>query len=202
MDGQDWTGVAVIQFARESLTAALINEMMPLLREHWKEVAHFADIPLDVDVDAYLTAEAFGQVRCFTARDRTPGSDWTREDVAPLVGYAVYFVRPNPHYRGSVQAVQDVLYLHPSVRGGTGFRFIAYCDAQLRAEGVQAVYQHVKVAHDFGKLLARQGYEMVDTIWAKRLDAPPALDPATYRVMRDPSASSPFVGAYHDEDGG
>lgn len=162
-------------FTREPLHHALIDEMMPLLEAHWQEVAHYSDIPLDVDVETYLAAEASGAVRCFTARFAEGDS---------LAGYAVYTVRHNPHYRGSLQAVQDVLYLHPSVRGGMGFKFIAWADEQLRGEGVQAVYHHVKVAHDFGKLLARQGYEMVDTIWAKRLDLPEGVSPFDVAMVR------------------
>lgn len=167
-------------FAHEPLTRALIDEMMPLLREHWKEVAHYQDIPLDVDVETYLAAEASGVVRCYTARIRSepPGvpvmvvsrSGQRQCADGDLVGYAVYFVRPNPHYVGSIQAAQDVLYLHPSVRGGTGYKFIAWCDEQLRAEGTQVVLHHVKLAHDFGRLLLRQGYEAIETIYAKRLD--------------------------------
>lgn len=164
-----------LTFQRETLTSALIAEMLPLLEAHWSEVAHFADIPLEVDEAAYLHGEASGQIRCFTAYQevRMPGCFYPGET---LVGYAVYLVRPNPHYKSSIQASQDVLYLHPSVRGN-GSKFVAWCDDQLRSEGVQAVYHHVKVKHDFGKLLERQGYEKVDEIWAKRLDHPvSALD--------------------------
>ena len=148
-----------VAFAREPLTSALLDEALPLLRAHWAEIAHYPDIPLEVDAQTYERSEAAGIVRCFTAR--TAGA---------LVGYALFFVRHAPHYASSLQAVQDVVYLAPAVRGGTGFRFIAWCDAQLAAEGVQAVYHHVKRAHDFGPLLERQGYALVDLIYAKRLD--------------------------------
>lgn len=191
----------MIQFAREPLTDALWDEAMPLLRAHKDEIAHFQDIPLEPDIPLYAANEAAGVLRCFTARDsetfyrdhhscKILGQDgpfytilvdgYECSNVAHrselrlgrLVGYALYFVRANPHYKSSVQAVQDVIYLDPSVRGGTGYKFIAWCDAQLASEGVQAVYHHVKAKHDFGKLLERQGYELVDYIYAKRLDTP------------------------------
>lgn len=152
-------------FAREPLTHALIDEMLPLLRAHWREIATYQDIPLKIDATGYVDAEDAGILRCFTARS-TPQANYA----PPLVGYAVYFVRPHMHYCESVQAVQDVLYLDPSMRGGAGFRLIAWCDDQLRAEGVQVVHHHVKIAHDFGKILERQGYECVERIYAKRLD--------------------------------
>jgi hypothetical protein len=148
-----------IRMQREHLDGTLWDEAMPLLREHWKEVAHYPDIPLDVDTESYERLDEAGAIRCYTARD-----DGT------LVGYALYFVRPNLHYAGSIQAVQDVLYLHPAVRGGTGYRFIRWCDEQLTKQAVQCVYHHVKVIHDFGRLLERQGYEKIDIIYGKRLD--------------------------------
>jgi hypothetical protein len=48
-------------------------------------------------------------------------------------------------------------------------RLIEHADAQLAAEGVQVVFQHVKTAHNFGPLLERLGYEHVENVYAKRL---------------------------------
>ena len=144
---------------RELLTDRLWDEAMPLLIAHWKEIAHYPDIPLDPDRDQYLVLEDAGVIRCFTARDD-----------GKLVGYAVFFVRPALHYASSVQAYQDVLYLDPSVRGGTGYRFIRFCDEQLAKSAIQVVYHHVKQRHNFGPLLERLGYELVDLIFARRLD--------------------------------
>lgn len=159
-----------VAFQRESLTPALWHEAMPLLVAHYQEIAAYQDIPLEPDVSVYAASEAAGIIRCYTARN--PCVIEGCNEPGALVGYALFFVRPNPHYKSSVQAVQDVIYLAPSVRGGTGYRFIAWCDAQLKEEGVQAVYHHVKAAHDFGRLLERQGYDLVDLIYAKRLDVP------------------------------
>lgn len=144
---------------RELLTDALWNEAMPLLVAHWREIAHYPDIILDPDRDQYLALEDLGVIRCFTARLERK-----------LVGYAVFFVRPALHYAGSVQAYQDVLYLDPSVRGGAGIRFVRWCDEQLEKSAIQVVYHHVKHAHNFGPLLERLGYELVDLIYARRLD--------------------------------
>ncbi len=155
-------------FAQEPLSADLWAEAMPLLVAHWAEVAHFKDIPLEPDLAMYRAADLNGAVRVFTVRRTEFVADNVLRDV--LVGYALFTVRPNPHYASSVQAFQDVLYIDPTARGGTGYRFIKWCDEQLRAEGIAAVYQHVKAAHDFGKILERQGYELVDYIYAKRLD--------------------------------
>ena len=135
----------------------VIEEIEPLLQMHWREIAHYQDIPLAPDWEWYRTSPI---VRVFTARDE-----------GRLVGYAVFLVVRNKHYMTSLQGMQDIMFLLPEYRGRTvGPRLIDFCEEQLKAEGVQAVYHHVKRAHDFGPLLERKGYESVDTIYAKRLD--------------------------------
>ena len=154
-----------MRYARERLTPGLLHEALPLLRAHKDEIAHYQDIPLDVAEEKYLAMDLAGTLRVFTARvdDATASLD------NKLVGYAVFFVAPNLHYRGSLQASQDILYMDPAHRG-RGLVFINWCDEQLRQEGVQAVYQHLKVEHDFGRALERLGYVFVDKIYARRLD--------------------------------
>lgn len=145
--------------ARETM-AQVLGEIEPLLQMHFAEIAHYQDIPLDPDMDLYRGVEKAGGLRIFTARDE-----------GRLVGYGVFFVRRAAHYRSSLQAVQDILFVLPEKRGSTvGPRLITHCDNALRTEGVQVVYHHVKEAHDFGSLLKRLGYQLVDHIYARRLD--------------------------------
>jgi hypothetical protein len=151
----------MLTLAREVFTSQLLAEMLPLLERHWEEVAHYPDIRLEVDASAYHAAESAGALRIYTVRDA---------DDRQLIGYAAFFVRPSPHYRSSLQAAQDVIYVSPIARGSTGARLIRFADDELSSEGVQAVYHHVKLAHNWGKLLERAGYEAVDIIYAKRLD--------------------------------
>lgn len=147
-----------MQFQREVATHELFEELMPLLQKHWEEIAHFKDIPLDPDWDIYLKFEEVGAFRLFTARN----------EIGSLIGYSAFFVRPNAHYKTSIQALQDVLFIDPSQRGA-GAKFIIWCDKQLASEGIGAVYHHVKVTHNFGPMLERIGYKLVDLIYAKRL---------------------------------
>lgn len=146
--------------ARE-LFRDVFDEALPLLRAHWAEIASFLDIPLDVDVPRYLAMEESGNLRVFTVRE-----------AGKLVGYAVFVVARNAHYAGSLQAVQDVLYIERSARGALhGLRLLRHCDEALRTEGVQVVVQHVKNKHPtLGVIAQRCGYEPVETIYAKRLD--------------------------------
>jgi len=150
-----------ITFGLELLTE-LWSEIDPLLVAHYEELARFKDIPLAPDKAAYATVENIGMLRTYTVRDD-----------GVLVGYAIFFLRQALHYSTSLQASQDVLFISPAHRGRkTGLEFLTWCDEQLRVEGVQVVYHHVKVdpALDFGPLLIRLGYEQIDAIYGKRLD--------------------------------
>lgn len=148
-----------MKFKREIASESLFEELRPLLFAHWREIAHYQDIELKPDWSTYLKVEEMGCLRVFTARD----------DQEKLIGYAVFMVRPNLHYSDSIQACQDILYVDKE-RRGFGAKFIAWCDRALQAEGVQAVYHHVKREHNFGSLLERMGYQLVDLIYSKRLD--------------------------------
>jgi hypothetical protein len=149
-----------MRFAREPVWD-LWNEVLPLLTAHWKEIARYQDIVLNVDMKLYEMVEDSGGLRVFTARDHA----------YQLIGYACYFVRHNGHYKDSLQAVQDVLYIAPEKRRGwMPVKFIKWCDQQLTADGVQVVHHHVKLAHNFGPVLEHLGYEPVETIYSRRLD--------------------------------
>ena len=140
--------------------AEVWDEAQPLLLDHWTEIAFFRDIPLEPRRDVYDALDGNGTLRIFTARDD-----------GRLVGYAAFVISHHPHYASSKCASQDVLFLLPAYRSaGHGAGLITFADDALRDEGVQLVTQHVKLAFDFGPLLAHLGYTLMETIHVKRLD--------------------------------
>lgn len=154
----------VPQFALETLDEVRAGGIEQLLAQHWQEVAFYKDIPLEPDWELYGATESIGRLRIFTARIR-----------GELVGYAAFLLNRNPHYKSSWQASQDVLFVAPAHRSGKiGAHLILFAERHLRTESppVQVTYQHSKASAelDISPLLERLGYELVDTIWAKRLD--------------------------------
>ncbi len=137
-----------------------LPELEELFAAHWREVARYQDVPLEIDWPFYLAAEARGETRMITARE---GGE--------LVGYALFLLPRHPHYTGLRQARQDILYLAPEHRRGrAGLTLIRVAETRLRAEGVQLVYHHAKPASQMGELLRRLGYELFEEIYARRLD--------------------------------
>lgn len=144
-----------MKFQRED--TSIYEEMRPLLQQHYDEIAHYKDIPLEPDVEGYKRIEELGNLRMFTVRDDNE-----------LIGYSIFFIKHNLHYKSSIQAIQDIVFIRKD-RRGQGREFLQWCDNELKSEGVDVVYHHVKAAHNFGPLLVRQGYELVDYIYGKRL---------------------------------
>lgn len=149
-----------LRFAREKATPALFDELAPLVKEHYGELASFQDIPLDVAVSRYLAIEADGKLRIYVARDAS----------GQFVGYSAFVLYNCTHAASSVRAIQDVIFLQKPFRGrGLGERLVVWCDEQLRADGVDVAYQVTKLSHDFGPMLESVGYTLVDKVYARRL---------------------------------
>jgi len=155
-----WRAQRGLTFQRER-AIDLWEEILPLLVQHKAEIAHYPDIVLDPDIPTYEALDAQGHLRAYTARSG-----------GKLVGYAVFFVRYNMHYRQSLQALQDVLFVDLAVRHGrVGLRLIEYAEDRLRDDGVQVILHHVKVNTPATvQLFLRLGYEPIDQILGKRLD--------------------------------
>lgn len=137
----------------------IYDELLPIIERHYLEVSHYQDIELDIDEESYFKIDRLKLMNVYTART----------DEGELIGYASYFIKHNLHYIKSLQAVQDAIYIKKENRG-FGKSFIDWCDSQLREEGVQVVYHHVKNKLDFGPMLESLGYENIEKIYGRRLD--------------------------------
>lgn len=149
---------AIVSFRRENVKR-IWDDLLPLLDLHYEELAPYKDIPLDPDREFFLKADEAGLIRVFAAREE-----------GALVGYAVYFVRQDIHYKSIKLAQQDLIFVHPERRGRFGIRFIRWCEEQLKGENVRLIMCHAKVHNDFGAVFERLGYKPVDKIYYRRLD--------------------------------
>ncbi len=142
-------------FTEEKISDNL-EEAKPLLLKHWDELEsdHF---PLDPDYDLYLKLETEGRTKTFVARDGN----------GCMVGYAVYILRHNPHYKTVLVAGCDIVFIVPHARGA-GMFFIEWCDQRLKDAGVKIVVNHVKVTHDFSSAMEKIGYKVDEKKLIKR----------------------------------
>lgn len=135
-----------------------IDELTELSKIHYKEVAPYDDIPLNVDWDRLIMLDNHGVLKFYLMKK-----------AGKLIGYAMFIVGPSMEYKTSIQASLTNIFIHPDHRGRGG-KFILWCDAQLKKCQVQVVYHHVKFKNDYGLLLDRLGYVIMNIEYSKRLD--------------------------------
>lgn len=137
----------------------IIDEALPIFKEHLKEVWVYSDMPLDLNYNVYRKMCAGGTYVIYTARVENK-----------LVGYSAYVIHESLHHATSLWAYNDVLYLKPELRGnGIGKEFISYCESKLKGLGVHVINQPVTPRKDFSPMLKRAGYELMDSNYTRRL---------------------------------
>jgi GNAT superfamily N-acetyltransferase len=145
---------------------ANLEQLKPLLVEHWRELALDQDkVPLEPCWEIYAAREAEGGVLYVTVRDR-----------GRLVGYFVGFVGPGLHYRTCLTLQMDVFWLHPEFRDGDS---LTQVEAEMVAEilfsevrraasarGVQRLFVGSKLHKDASALFERMGFVEVERYYS------------------------------------
>ena len=148
----------MIIFAEES-AYDLIDEIKPLIAEHWEEIARNKDaIKLNPDFSAYKALQELGVLHIATARDD-----------GELIGYSISIITPNLHYQDHLFAVNDILFIKKSYRKGrVGLKLFKYMEECYRKRNVSVVHIHSKCAHDFAGLMEYLNYSHIEKVYEKR----------------------------------
>lgn len=149
----------MITFQVESYSQ-VAEDIKPLLEEHWREVALYQDeIKLEPDWQRYEKLSAAGLLVIVTGR---------KDKV--LIGYSIFTLAPNAHYKSVLMASNDVLFVSGKERKtGAGLKLIRRSEDVLRKLGAKRILWHVKPAHDFSSILERLGYVKEDFTMGKLL---------------------------------
>ena len=150
----------MVKYSIEKYSDKLINDIKPLIVRHYEEIAlHKEYIPLDPDWGRYEKLATMNGLLIVTARD---------ED--KLVGYSVFYISPMMHYKSTISASNDIIWLAPEYRKGmTGVRLIKESERALKELGITKILWHIKFIKDFRKILYRMGYIDEDAIVGKIL---------------------------------
>ena len=143
---------------QEELIENLVEELKPLLQEHWKELAnHQDDRPLDPDFDAYILINRRQVIRFITVRDNEK-----------LIGYASFLISNHLHYRSWKYAVSDVYYLSLEYRKtNVGVQFFQNIETWLKDIGVNSITVQDKVNHAHTSFFERLGFTHVEQVYEK-----------------------------------
>ena len=147
----------MISIKEESFVDAL-EELGPLFKEHYKEVAVYQDkIDLSVDCERYRQLEDLGVLHTVIAREDNK-----------IIGYFVSFVQPHIHYKEDVYAANDILYIAPEHRGtGIAKDMFEFAEDKLKKMGVSVIVLHMKTHIPFEGLAASLGYDKVEYNYSK-----------------------------------
>jgi hypothetical protein len=154
-----------LALAWEPIDRLLDEGLEALLFQHWEEVARDRlRIPLNPDWQRARMLE----------RDKVLWTAALRRE-GKLVGYNSFCVYPHIHYRQTIHATNDVIYVDPAERGIAGVKLVRGTEAMLKMLGVVKVIYHAKLTpvrgktNTVGDLLERMGYIHFENLYSKLL---------------------------------
>lgn len=145
-----------ITYQVETLAASRA-EALPLLEQHYDEIAQFKTVQrLDPDWETYEALERVGKLWVMTVRDS-----------GMLVGYMVMVVNRALHYKTLLMATEDIHFLLPRYRKGlVGYRLLAKTKQAMAERGVHMVIMRTKASQSHGALFERLGGVLSDLVYA------------------------------------
>lgn len=155
--------------------ADVIDEIWPMLERHYLEIATDKAVkPFIPDLEKYQAMEEAGMLRIFTARHRPdPIGVVTMaegEYQGRLIGYFVSFVMKHMHYSETTMAINDIMYIDPSYRGGTtGYRLVKLASLDLKNLGAAILIIHMKCDYPFRNLLTKLDFHLTEENWERVL---------------------------------
>lgn len=147
-----------------SIRLSCVDEMRALagdlFRAHYDEITRNKGVcVLDPDWPAYERLEAAGVLLVLGA--------W---DGSTMIGYSVTLVLPHLHYRNTIVAQNDVLFVAPDSRGSrAGLALIKTTERMAKERGAALMLWHAKLHTKLHAVLPRLDYSEHETIFAKEL---------------------------------
>jgi hypothetical protein len=146
----------MITFQKEA-PMPFADEAMKLFKDHYDEIAERTDvIELDPNMEQYDVLFKKDMLEIHTIRDD-----------GKLIGYSLWFITNHIHYKKSLTASSDVLYISPNYRKGMlGYKFIKWTTEEIKKRNPQRIIFHVKPFLDYGRLLERIGGNFFEKIYS------------------------------------
>jgi GNAT superfamily N-acetyltransferase len=136
----------------------VIEEMKPLLEEHYQEVAMYQEVVnFNPNYELYETMADQGIVDFFTCRKD-----------GELIGYCVTFLQMNPHYQDHIYAVNDVIYVAPEHRHTeVAPEMITRLEDRMIEKGVSVMSFHMKIFKPFESLMDALAFDKAEYVFMK-----------------------------------
>lgn len=160
--------------AQHEMLWKCLDEIKPILEDHWKELARNQDkIKLSPDFAKYLALEKAGIYRMYVVRT----------DDGEIAGYAGFMVMNHLHYSEDLWALADLFFVRPQFRSkrklglsyknrpkGAGRTLFEEAEDDLRRLSVAVIHCTYKLANPAaGNMLKKLGYTHIEAGAAKVL---------------------------------
>ena len=145
---------------KEETYDQVIDEIKPLLEDHWEEIAlHKDTIKLNPDYKRYQEMFKNGSMKIVTARDD-----------GKLVGYCILMLYHHIHYKDQFMAMDDIFFIAKDYRKGlTGVKLFIKTEEIMKQYGVTKLSMNVKVHQDVGTIFERLGYKETERMFTKMI---------------------------------
>ena len=149
----------MIEYKEETFDQ-VIDEIKPLLEDHWEEIAlHKDSIKLNPDYARYEQMFKNNNMRIVTARDD-----------GKLVGYCIMMLYNHIHYKDQYMAMDDIFFIAKDYRKGlTGVKLFIKTEEIMKQYGVTKLSMNVKVHQDVGAIFERLGYKETERMFTKKI---------------------------------
>ena len=149
----------MIEYKEETFDQ-VIDEIKPLLEDHWEEIAlHKDTIKLNPDYGRYESMFKSGSMRIVTARDD-----------GKLVGYCIMLLYHHIHYKDQFMAMDDIFFIAKDYRKGlTGVKLFIKTEEIMKQYGVTKLSMNVKIHQDVGAIFERLGYKETERMFTKKI---------------------------------
>jgi hypothetical protein len=136
------------------------NEISQMFQKHYEELSVTKQFNLNPDFATYWEADKRKILKVVTC-----------ENDNEIIGYIVYFIGLNLHYKDCLLATEDIYYLKPEYRkGSTGIKMFKFAEKFLKSIGVNMIKYSTKVHLDNSRLFEFLGCEFTEKVFLKKLD--------------------------------
>ena len=136
------------------------DEISKMFEKHYEELSVTKGFKLNPDYNVYWEADKRKTLRVILCKDDNK-----------IIGYIVYFIGLNLHYKDCLLATEDIYYLDPEYRKGLiGPKMFIFAEKYLKSIGVDMIRYSTKTHLDNSKLFEFLGCEFIEKVFIKKLD--------------------------------
>lgn len=136
-----------------------IDEIKSMFESHYDELSVTKGFRLNPDYEIYESADKRNTVKIILCKDDEK-----------VIGYIVFFVGNNLHYKDCLLATEDIYYLLPEYRRGRiAIKMFNFAEDYLKSIGVNMIRYTTKVHMDNSALFEYLDYNFIEKVFVKRI---------------------------------